>query len=159
MASVSQAEFSRLLGVSRKTVTIWKAEGKIVMNGERVDVEASRERLAKFSGAASKVHAALVTGNDEAPRSDVSGLILNLACCAAGFAEDASIAMLPLLPEATVKSIHADLLAHYRRVAVELLDEDNEPPAGCSSWSEHRLFTEPVSVDWSELRAQGGRLI
>lgn len=47
---VTQAEFSRLMGVSRKTVTKWKSQGKIMMDGDLVDVPASREALDKFTG-------------------------------------------------------------------------------------------------------------
>jgi hypothetical protein len=43
---VTQAEFARRRGVSRKTVTKWKQAGKLVMQGELVDVEASEARLA-----------------------------------------------------------------------------------------------------------------
>jgi hypothetical protein len=90
---------------------------------------------------------------------DVPSLILNLACCASGFAEDAALAMLPHLPEAKVKAFHADLLAQHRRSAVDLLDDrhyDNEPPAGYGCWGDHPLFNEPVSVDWAELRREAG---
>jgi len=42
MALVSQAEFARMNNVSRKTVTIWKKHGRLVLNGRMVDVEASK---------------------------------------------------------------------------------------------------------------------
>jgi len=43
---VSQAEYARHRGVSRKTVTIWKGEGRLVFGaGGKVDVEASDARL------------------------------------------------------------------------------------------------------------------
>ena len=41
MALVSQAEHARLCGVSKKSVTIWKAQGKLTMVGSLVDHEAS----------------------------------------------------------------------------------------------------------------------
>ena len=41
MALVSQAEHARLCGVSRKSVTMWKAAGKLTMVGDLVDHEAS----------------------------------------------------------------------------------------------------------------------
>ena len=45
---VSQAEFAKLRGVSRKTVTIWKQKGQIVIAPDgRVDVVASEARLAE----------------------------------------------------------------------------------------------------------------
>ena len=44
---VSQAEFSRRRGVSRKSVTVWRRHGLVVMRGELVDVDASEARLAE----------------------------------------------------------------------------------------------------------------
>jgi hypothetical protein len=44
--TVSQAEFARLRGVSRKTVTIWKGQGRLAFTTEGlVDVSASDELL------------------------------------------------------------------------------------------------------------------
>ena len=43
---ISQAEFGRLMGVSRKTITDWKSKGRIVMLGDLVDREASLGKLA-----------------------------------------------------------------------------------------------------------------
>ena len=42
---MNQADFARLHGVSRKTVTAWKHQGRIVMRGANVDVQASEARL------------------------------------------------------------------------------------------------------------------
>jgi hypothetical protein len=44
---VSQAEFSRRRGVSRKSVTVWRRYGLVVMRGGLVDVDASEARLAE----------------------------------------------------------------------------------------------------------------
>lgn len=48
MSFVSQADFARAHGVSRKTVTEWKAKGYIVVAEQGVDVEASDARLSGF---------------------------------------------------------------------------------------------------------------
>lgn len=48
MAQVKQSEFARLLGVSRKTVTSWKAKDYLVFVGDLVDVEASKKQLKKY---------------------------------------------------------------------------------------------------------------
>lgn len=45
MSTVTQAEFARLHGVSRKTVTTWKSRNLLVFEGEGVDVEASNARI------------------------------------------------------------------------------------------------------------------
>lgn len=54
MAEVTQAEFARLKGVSRKTITLWKQQGRIALRGDLVDVEASEGLLTRTSGARSK---------------------------------------------------------------------------------------------------------
>lgn len=56
MVTVSQADFARAMKVSRKTVTKWKNEGKIVMVGDLVDDHSSRESLEKFTGAKGVIH-------------------------------------------------------------------------------------------------------
>lgn len=48
MTIVSQAEYARLRGVSKKTVTQWKQEGKLVLADGGVDVEASDSYLKKY---------------------------------------------------------------------------------------------------------------
>lgn len=48
MALVNQAEFARLMDVSRKTVTTWKAANLLVLAGGLVDVEASKKVLQKY---------------------------------------------------------------------------------------------------------------
>src|SRR5580704_7265876 len=46
--AVSQAEFARLRGVSRKTVTIWKSQGRLAFTAQGlVDVARSDELLAQ----------------------------------------------------------------------------------------------------------------
>ena len=61
MASVTQAEFARLKGVSRKTVTGWKQQGRLVMAGDLVDVDASQALLLGASSARSSGKRASVT--------------------------------------------------------------------------------------------------
>jgi len=48
MNLVSQAEFARMSGVSAKTISHWKKAGRLVLQGDQVDVEASRARLDKY---------------------------------------------------------------------------------------------------------------
>lgn len=45
---MNQAQFAKLHGVSRKTVTAWKARGWLVMNGEDVDVDESNHKLKRY---------------------------------------------------------------------------------------------------------------
>jgi hypothetical protein len=48
MAIVSQAEYARMRGVSEKTVSVWKKEGRLVLSDGGVDVDASNAFLAKY---------------------------------------------------------------------------------------------------------------
>lgn len=48
MTTMSQADYARRHGVSRKTVTKWKESELIVLTEEGVDVEESDERLRKY---------------------------------------------------------------------------------------------------------------
>ena len=45
MTFVTQAVFSRMCCTTRKTVTKWKQEGRLVMCGQKVDVEATAEKM------------------------------------------------------------------------------------------------------------------
>lgn len=42
---MNQSDFAKLHGVSRKTVTGWKARGWLVFVGEEIDVEASNQLI------------------------------------------------------------------------------------------------------------------
>ncbi|NHB94771.1 RNA polymerase subunit sigma-70, partial [Photorhabdus cinerea] len=45
---MNQSEFAKLHGVSRKTVTQWKARGWLVLNGEDIDVDASNANVERY---------------------------------------------------------------------------------------------------------------
>lgn len=71
-APVTRADFARALGVNRSTVTRWAGAGRLVMLADgRIDVEASRQRLAQTSGGRDDVAARWATqrGNAAAPES------------------------------------------------------------------------------------------
>ena len=48
MNVISQAQFARLYGVSRITVTKWKTCDWPVLSGKKVDIESSNARLAMY---------------------------------------------------------------------------------------------------------------
>ena len=58
MELVKQAEFALMCNVSRKTVTKWKAEGRLVLQGNFVDVEATEERMRRLRRGGSPVQKA-----------------------------------------------------------------------------------------------------
>lgn len=45
---MNQSDFAKLNGVSRKTVTSWKARGWLVLAGDDIDVEASNANIERF---------------------------------------------------------------------------------------------------------------
>ncbi len=45
---MNQSDFAKLHGVSRKTVTTWKARGWLVLVGDDIDVEASNANIERF---------------------------------------------------------------------------------------------------------------
>ncbi|WP_144142662.1 hypothetical protein [Paraburkholderia sp. BCC1884] len=55
MALVKQSEFAELCGVSRPAVFNWKKEGKLVMRGDLVDVDASLAQLGRVRKGGSPV--------------------------------------------------------------------------------------------------------
>jgi hypothetical protein len=48
MTYVSQSEFARMCGVSRQAVLKWKSAGRLVLQGNQVDVEATDERMQRY---------------------------------------------------------------------------------------------------------------
>jgi len=55
MTLVTQAVFSRMCRTSRKTVTKWKQEDRLVMKDQLIDVEATTERMAQTSRGGSPI--------------------------------------------------------------------------------------------------------
>jgi len=51
MTTETQAEFARRLKVNRSTINRWAGTGRVVMDGDRVDVERSLEMIERTSGA------------------------------------------------------------------------------------------------------------
>ena len=72
MTQVSQAEFARLKGVSRKTVTQWKNQGRLVVCDGLVDVEATQAQLQNAAGSKAIGQAAPVTPRVTTPVTQVT---------------------------------------------------------------------------------------
>ena len=171
MALCTQAEFARVQGVSRKTVTEWKVRGYLTMVGSRVDVEASNKAL---SGAgrsrldpvtlAPRTARAIDKGNGKSLPATRAGTVvpigdrpwsqelgyqhareypgvLNLKGLAAN-AGDAYLILRDHLAPAAARQVAEQLVARNRAVAVELLDDDNDLPPGFDTWADHPWFTE-----------------
>lgn len=54
MTKVTQAELARIYSVSRKTITKWKAEGRLALSGKLVDLEETQARLARSATSRTK---------------------------------------------------------------------------------------------------------
>jgi len=67
---MNQADFAKLHGVSRKTVTTWKARGWLVMDGDEVNVEASNANI--------ETHRKTVTPPEKKKKSSVIEVTLRL---------------------------------------------------------------------------------
>jgi hypothetical protein len=167
MTLVSQAEFSRLKNVSRKTVTDWKKEERIVMVDGKVDVEASQEKLLRNSRRRAKGRRAAlspataadaqVTGPDCAPLADYPA---SMAVMTTGGASDLAVILLRHgLPRDRVEAIVEEWLAAARRSATALLEDDQEPPAPFEGWADHPAFVEDwlSGTSWEELEGEAAQ--
>ncbi|HDW3046425.1 TPA: RNA polymerase subunit sigma-70 [Escherichia coli] len=73
---MNQAEFAKLHGVSRKTVTAWKARGWLVLDGEDIDVDASNERIRRYRKTVTRIknkQKGNVLGNRVTPEGNTPG--------------------------------------------------------------------------------------
>ncbi len=182
---VSQAEFARMMRVSRKTVTKWKGADRILMDGDLVDVERSRDRLLRYTSSSSKAYQGAVTLADK-PEAQVT----DRAVYADGAEYDEFTNLPPEVLTASVAigsgaSEMALLLARHRMpipqvrqmvgewVAVQragwvggpglpspVSDCWPEAPIGFVDWYEHPLFLgDPLSpCDWAEIVAETAAL-
>ncbi|HQT86361.1 MULTISPECIES: hypothetical protein [Acidiphilium] len=163
--------------MSRKTITQWKSDGRIVMIGNLVDAAASRALVDETTGSLSKkrrgvrakvTEPARVTGKvttydpDLVPKS-----VSDIAWAIDSGAFDLAALLLPATPIDRVKAIVAEWVAAQRRAWVggkglPASEADcgwPSPPPGFTRWSDHPLFTEgSVSdADWIEIEAEAGR--
>ncbi len=67
---MNQADFAKSHGVSRKTVTTWKARGWLVMEGDEVNVEASNANI--------ELHRKPVTRPEKKKKSSVIEVTLRI---------------------------------------------------------------------------------
>lgn len=67
---MNQAEFAKLHGVSRKTVTMWKSRGWLVLEGDEVNVEASNANI--------EMHRRAVTQPEKKKKSSATVVTLTI---------------------------------------------------------------------------------
>jgi hypothetical protein len=64
MTFVSQSEFARMCRVSRQAVLKWKSVGRLVLQGNQVDVEATHDRMQQYHEGGSPLRRAAVDAVD-----------------------------------------------------------------------------------------------
>ncbi|XTZ40059.1 RNA polymerase subunit sigma-70 [Salmonella enterica] len=70
---MNQSEFARLHGVSRKTVTQWKARGWLVLEGDDIDVDASNANIERYRKTVSRPGKKNAKGNNQGYRKGNTG--------------------------------------------------------------------------------------
>ncbi len=166
MTQVSQADLARRYKVSRKTVTKWKAQGRLVMVGKSVDLERTMAELrlqhTRRSKRVTPEHRMDVTST---PRSVTSlpktvppppGGVCTVSALLGSSAECLAVLLLRLGHPRPIVQREVDAwFAEQRQGAVECIGEDFPVPAGLTSWAEHPVLSVPwmESTTWAELEA------
>lgn len=65
---MNQSDFAKLHGVSRKTVTMWKARGWLMLDGDDIDVDASNANLERYRKTVTQIEKKAI-GNKQGNRS------------------------------------------------------------------------------------------
>ncbi len=183
MSLVSQADFARMHGVSRKAVTTWKSRGYLTFSGTLVDVERSNEKLARLGRAWPGI-VAPVTGPPD-PTVSVTPTIKEWPAVVTepdgydwtskngwGKGVERAAVKLSVMVESAVSNmarltvrylepqVALPLLDEFHRIqregALSLLDDEYDPPAGYASWAYHPLFQGPAMafIEWEEALAE-----
>ena len=161
MSTATQAEFARMKGVSRTAVTKWKDQGRIVMVGNLVDVEASQERLLRYAshravGSLGPVNYQAAVNPPAWDWKDLPGDVGSVIIMALGVGIDAAEGILRHTDDEAFALAVADwVTAQNIRAAIELIDEHNEPPAAFGSWAAHPVFADTPAhrepFEWEDL--------
>lgn len=70
---MNQSEFAKLHGVSRKTVTTWKARGWLVLDGDEIDVDASNAMIERYRKTVTPDEKKLAAGGQGNKKGNTSG--------------------------------------------------------------------------------------
>jgi hypothetical protein len=70
---MNQSEFAKLHGVSRKTVTTWKARGWLVLDGDEIDVDASNAMIERYRKTVTQDEKKLAAGSQGNKKGNTSG--------------------------------------------------------------------------------------
>ncbi|EAA5550288.1 RNA polymerase subunit sigma-70 [Salmonella enterica subsp. enterica] len=70
---MNQSEFAKLHGVSRKTVTTWKARGWLVLDGDEIDVVASNTMIERYRKTVTQDEKKLAANSQGNKKGNTSG--------------------------------------------------------------------------------------
>lgn len=70
---MNQSEFAKLHGVSRKTVTTWKARGWLVLDGDEIDVDASNAMIERYRKTVTQDEKKLAANSQGNKKGNTSG--------------------------------------------------------------------------------------
>ena len=175
---VSQSEFARLKGVSRKTVSAWRVEQKLVFSGKLVDVQATQHRMLTFAshkakGARRPVTPPAIKVTGDPPRyadgvtydnpANLPEDVANMASAISSGASEMARLLRAHMSATSAKPLVAAWVKAMRMgyagglgMPEAVADIDwPEPPIGFARWSDHPLFLgDPLDAsDWEEIEA------
>ncbi|MFK3911359.1 RNA polymerase subunit sigma-70 [Enterobacter cancerogenus] len=70
---MNQSEFAKLHGVSRKTVTTWKARGWLLLDGDEIDVDASNAMIERYRKTVTPDEKKLAAGSQGNKKGNTAG--------------------------------------------------------------------------------------
>jgi ribulose kinase len=180
---VSQAEFAKLMDVSRKTVTTWKKRDRIIMIDDLVDVEASRALMTRYCSSGSKAYRgatkALPKSNNPAEQvtaavydppayyenpANLPEDVVHTSVAISGGASDLAYILVKHIGIDRARPIVAEWVQTQLAgwVGGEGLPESigescwPDPPLGYAHWCDHPLFTDRAVTEdeWAEAVAE-----
>ncbi len=132
---VTQADFARMMLVSRKTITKWKSH-LLVMEGELVDVEASKARIARYrvGGIPKAARGQAGTSPAQAVSQDLGISITRAEAAERLEALDGTVAF-----DWTPTAVEQRLYKSAAAVGLTLARSDLAPPVHWGGWQVQRL--------------------
>lgn len=175
---VSQSAFARLKSVSRKTVSEWNVDKKLVFVGRLVDVEATQARMLTYASHRAKGQRQPVTLTSpevtgDSPRyadgvtydnpANLPDEVCSTSSMIGGGADDMARLIRPHLSLAITRALVSAWVEVMRDGIVggpdmpESVADDGwpEPPIGLTHWREHSYFQGDAitAYEWVEIEA------
>ena len=155
--SITKAAFAATMGVDRSAATRWEKGGMPVRDDGMVNpVEAAtwvRSNIQDYKLRGSLGAADMQQGVGRRLAMRAASIYLGGDEHAATVAAEL---LLPLLPEATVRTVVGDLFARLREASVACLSDQYAPPPDCRTWADFPRSQEvsPTESEWNEMTAK-----